>query len=442
MMRAVPTDPNDWQLFRIKWLWVPEPEKSRFVQHFTDDGVPEPKYLMGFVLEGDTKGQDVTVELRIDGDVVLQTFTVNHDGQLEKPYPVTYLENVNPPKVHEMRLVPTGNNIQYFDNTGVWKLKWIFSIHPEYTSWARDYTPVKSFPQSYRGVVIDADTQGAVITVLVVDESGTTQRTLTVLHATRKQVAYTFREPFISTEMRLIPLGNWRIYSERWISDDRPDLAALYSDWTDCGYVGAKYFEGFILWADTQGNDLSLRIEYDGGLVGGIFTRINHATDLQVAYSFGTPFIAQQVRTIPDIAIRYIGPWSIKWIWRPAPELAKNWKTQTTAHGLKGYFHNRWVYPALQSYDVVRLDTAFDDGTTQQYLIPSTAGEVRKPPVPLVPHKQKLISYSFTSCLPFRLFRGDSEVRLKEWGSDGQYTVERPFGGPHFEGGTGGGADI
>jgi hypothetical protein len=442
MMRAVPTDPNDWQLFRIKWLWVPEPEKSRFVQHFTDDGVPEPKYLMGFVLEGDTKGQDVTVELRIDGDVVLQTFTVNHDGQLEKPYPVTYLENVNPPKVHEMRLVPTGNNIQYFDNTGVWKLRWYYTKHPEYTTWAEDYTPVSQYPQSYRGVVIDADTEGAAITVLVVDETGTTIRTLNVLHATRKQVAYSFGEFFVSTEIRLIPLGNWRHYSTRWISDDRPDLAALYSDWSDLGYQGPKFIQGFTLWADTGGQDLTLTIQFDGGVASTVFSKINHPTDLMAAYSLATPVIAYQLRTIPNIAIRYNGPWKIKWHWRPAPPLAKNWITMNTSHNLSGYLHHRWTYPCLQSYDTVNYKLTFDDGTTQTYLIPQTAGEVRKPPVPHQPHKGKLVSYALTSCTPFRLFRNDSEVRLKQWGSDGTYLVERPWGDASFEGGNGGGADI
>jgi hypothetical protein len=442
MMRAVPTDPNDWQLFRIVWKWVPEPEKTQFVQHYTDDGVPEPKYLMGFVLEGDTEGNDVTVELQIDGDVVLQTFTINHDGVTEKPYPVTYLENVNPPKVHEMRLVPTGNNIRYFDNTGVWKLKWVYTKHPEYTSWAEDYTPVTDYPQSYRGVVIDADTHGAAITCLVVDETGTTIRTLTVMHATRKQVAYSFGEYFISTEIRLIPLGDWRHYSTRWISDPRPDLAALYSDWTDCGHIGAKFFQGFVLWADTQGNDLQLTIQADGGITAAVFQKINHATDLQIAYSFATPFIAQQVRTIPSIALRYMGPWTIKWIWRPAPELAKHWITQTTSHAGKGYLHHRWTYPCLQSYDTVTYKVTYDDGTIKTYLIPSTAGAVMKPAVPMLPWKGKLTSYSLTSCLPFRLFARDSEVRLKHWGTDGEYIIERPFGGPSFEGGSGGGAEV
>jgi hypothetical protein len=442
MMRAVPTDPNDWQLFRIVWKWVPEPEKTQFVEHYTDDGKNEPKYLMGFVLEADTQGQDVTVELQYDGDQVLQTYTINHAGQLEKPYPVTYVENTLPPKVHEMRLVPTGNNVRYFDNSGIYKIRWLYTLHPEYTSWAEDYTPAENYPASFRGVVIDADTHGQAITVLIVDETGTTIRTLTVLHETRKQVAYSFFEPFISTMIRTIPLGNWRHYGNRWIADPRPDLAPLYSDWSDDGFQGAKFFQGFILHADTQGTDIQLTVQYDGGLTGGVFTRVNHATDMQIAYSFTTPFIAHMVRTIPNLALRYNGPWHIRWIWRPAPELAKNWISQFSSHNFKGYFHARWSYPALQSFDTVRYVLTFDDGSTQTYLIPSTAGEVRKPPVPHMPHKQKLVRYALTSCLPFRLFIRDSEVRLKEWSSDGMYAVERPFGGMSFEGGTGGGSEI
>jgi len=96
----------------------------------------------------------------------------------------------------------------------------------------------------------------------------------------------------------------------------------------------------------------------------------------------------------------------------------------------------------LQSYDIVRYLLTFDDGSTQLYLIPSTAGAVRKPPVPHQPYKQKLVSYSLTSCVPFRLFLADSEVRAKHWGSQGEYEVFRPWGDSSFEGGHGGGAEL
>ena len=41
-----------------------------------------------------------------------------------------------------------------------------------------------------------------------------------------------------------------------------------------------------------------------------------------------------------------------------------------------------------------------------------------------------------TSCPPFRLFKKDTEVRIKAHGSAGEYAVVRPFGGKHYEDGA------
>ena len=426
-MRVVPTDANSWELFRIIWKWTKKPELTDFIMDWTDDGIPAPKYLQGFVLEGDTGGTNVTMDLYGDGQLI-QTFTVNHNGQLEKPYPCT-----TPPIVHEMRLVPSGNTIRYWD---VFKIAWIYVKQPEFTAWVPDFTGKD--PYSFRGVAIEADTHGATISVQVVTENGV-QRTLSVTHSGRQQKAYTFLEPFIATEIKLIPLGDWAQYPDwivRWIADPRPDLAALYSDWTDDGYQSSKFMQGFSLSADTQGADITFTVEYDGGQVGGVFTKVNHNGWMEIEYSFPTPFIAHLVRTIPSGDLRYLGPWKIRWIWEPAPDLAKNWITQTTSHDLRGYHHHRDTYIALQSYADVLLKLVMDDGSVFNYIIPSTGGNVRKPYQILAPAKGKLSQYNLISCKPFRLFKKDCEVRVKEWGSTGEYLIARPFGGDHFRDGA------
>lgn len=36
-------------------------------------------------------------------------------------------------------------------------------------------------------------------------------------------------------------------------------------------------------------------------------------------------------------------------------------------------------------------------------------------------------------CPPFRLFKRDCELEIKEWGDRGMYLRISPFGGPHHE---------
>lgn len=443
-VRVVPVDENQWDLFKLIWKWYPKPEYTRFQQDWTDDGFNGPKFLQGFVLEGDTKGLPVEVQLRFDGDQLLQTFTVNHNGQLEKPYPVT-----TPQIVHEMRLVPSGNNIRYMDP---FKITWVYTKHPELTTWVEDNSP--SDPMSYRGVAIEADTLGldvemevrAVVAGAIPQE--VVARTLTINHKGRQQKAYAFGESILTTEIRLVPVpsvlagGNpLRHYTTRWIGDPRPDLSPLYTDYTDDGYESSKFFQGFTLWADTRDSadvpqDITMTIEYDGGQTGGVFTKVNHNGNLQIEYSFPTPFIAHQVRAIPSGPLRYNGPWKIRWIWEPAPDLAKNWITQTTSHGLRGFHHHRDCYIALQSFAAVLLRVKLDDGTQYDYIISSTNGDIKKPYEVLQHMKGKLSQYSLISCKPFRVFQKDCEMRVKEWGTNGEYLVTRPFGGPHFQKGA------
>ena len=39
----------------------------------------------------------------------------------------------------------------------------------------------------------------------------------------------------------------------------------------------------------------------------------------------------------------------------------------------------------------------------------------------------------FADELKFRIYKRDCEVRVKEFGADGPYTITTPFGGPHHD---------
>ncbi|HKM81933.1 MAG TPA: hypothetical protein VJY15_13350, partial [Candidatus Acidoferrum sp.] len=61
--------------------------------------------------------------------------------------------------------------------------------------------------------------------------------------------------------------------------------------------------------------------------------------------------------------------------------------------------------------------------------VPNTAGVFIKQKVVMPANKSKLVSYRLSSVQKFRVFLPDVEVKIKEWGSDGPYSVIKPFGG-------------
>jgi hypothetical protein len=195
-------------------------------------------------------------------------------------------------------------------------------------------------------------------------------------------------------------------------------------DWTDDGYVGAKFIQGLVLNADTLGVAKSLQVQYDGGSVGAAISA-THSGEIEKPYSF-VPFIAHNLR----LAGVDTTPWRCynkRWIWEPAPELTTSWITQATTHDLQGYMHLRDCYIALQSTAIVTL-TINVDGTDYSYSIPSTGGAYLKTYLVLRPAKGKLFSYSLTSSAGFRLYQRDCEIRVKGWGDAGPYRVMQPFG--------------
>lgn len=211
---------------------------------------------------------------------------------------------------------------------------------------------------------------------------------------------------------------------------------ARATDWDDDGYEGAKFFQGLIIQFNTAGATVQLTVQSDGGVVQQSFPGLTSSGELEIPLTFNTPFISHQVRIYSNLPLAMMGPFRIRWIWEPAPELAKNWITQPTSFGLRGYFSHRDSYIAIQSTDVVVLSISPDAAPAVSLSFPSTAGNFLKPYTALPPLKCKLGQYSVTSCTPFRLFVKDSEMRVKEWGNPGPYQVVRPFGDISFEKGA------
>lgn len=209
---------------------------------------------------------------------------------------------------------------------------------------------------------------------------------------------------------------------------DKPEtIADRDTDW-DGG--PAVYYQGFILQCDTFNAVKGLRVRDSDALALHPFTpAVQHNGESIKAYSFVTPFIAHQVRIEPTDSI----PWrmfDVKWVTEPTPEVAENWQTQGTAHGLTGYQHVKQVSVAYASTTPVTLTvTSYDGMSPIPVVLPSTGGAYRKTTVILSANKGMLFFYQLSATAPFQLFVPDIEVLVGQWGRQGDYVCYRSLGG-------------
>jgi hypothetical protein len=211
-----------------------------------------------------------------------------------------------------------------------------------------------------------------------------------------------------------------------------PELTILRaSNWTDDGYPGAKFFQGFYIEGDSLGVTRTVQVMIDGGgILPQTFT-FNAGNRQEIPYSFNPPFISRLVRILPADPDMW-RLFKIRWIWEPAPDLALNWMTQPTTHNFTEFFHHRDGYFALIASDPVAFTVnRRDDGTSFSYVIPpTTQGALyqQKQYLVLQPMKAKIVDYELTSPVAFRLFQKDTSIRVGPWGRRQGYTVVMPFG--------------
>jgi len=211
-----------------------------------------------------------------------------------------------------------------------------------------------------------------------------------------------------------------------------PELTILRaSNWTDDGYPGAKFFQGFYIEGDTLGITRSLQVQFDGGGILAQTFAFTATNRQEQPFSFTSPFISRLIRILPTDPDMW-RLFKIRWIWEPAPDLALNWITQPTTHDFTEFFHHRDAYLALIASAAVNLGvTRYDDGAVFNYTFPATTqGAVfqQKLYQVLQPMKGKIVNYALTSTIPFRLFHKDCSLRVGPWGRRDPYKIVQPFG--------------
>lgn len=112
------------------------------------------------------------------------------------------------------------------------------------------------------------------------------------------------------------------------------------------------------------------------------------------------------------------------------PELATNWLSGPTTHGLPGYQHVPLVLMCYRASTTVDFHVIID-GVLYTYTLPSTAGKYAKTFFRLQSVKGLTFQYGFQASAQaaFQLYDRDSEVWIQPWGYPGGYQRLKPFSG-------------
>lgn len=213
------------------------------------------------------------------------------------------------------------------------------------------------------------------------------------------------------------------------------ETGARAQDWDNAGYEGAKWVQGFILEASTNGANKSVAVRNaDDQLVKQVFT-VNHPIQNEQAYSFTQPFVSHMLRLEPQGST----PWqlfNVKWIYEPTPETVTTWWSQASSLTFEAYGHVYQIEFAYAAGSDVNF-TMFYDGSTQDYVIPATGGQYRKYLLRLRPNKGKAYSFRFQSSSGNRdlaLWLNDMVFKTGAWGRTEEYINYARLGGEAGDG--------
>ena len=325
--------------FAEHWMFDPYPDLASTYTAIDDKGKPGAKYFRQLLLEGDTGGASVGLRIYADG-VLAQTITVALTGKSEFPYPVA------PFTANEIQLAPLGPCRIFSQN-------WTFDPYPDFAATTSEYENAGVIGAKYiYGCVIEADTEGNDVVVQIQSDAeiGLNPTTITVNHNGRSEKPYAF-PPIVAHLMRFVPGSPWALFKFRWIFDPWPEFAALIPDFTDQGYQGEKFYQGLVITADTGGATVPVYRSH----------RRRHHADDPATHSQRQAGVALLVHAVRSSTRRgsSLPPRSAssarKWVWEPSPELTGNYVTQLTSLGMRGFFHQRDGYIALQSTADVTL---------------------------------------------------------------------------------------
>lgn len=389
----------------VLYMWmpsaIPKPEAEARRWHdwheFIEGGADA--YVTGIVLHCSTDDSGVAKTIQIWADNVYTgnqfTFTAAGEQKIELSWPVF--------KGKLARIVPT--------NTSAWRVfgwDWVAEKEPLLIgNWDSNWRPaIQGEETGYvTGLTIEADTVNANKAIMFQYELegvvlNPVLRSVTANPAWNGRSHQTFSfEPFRAQILRFYSNDgvSGRLYDFKWwVSPEPPTLTNFNANWEDGGYLGAKFLQGIIIDADTNGETKLVDIEYEDGIICTF--QVNHTKRQGKPYALPFARVVNKIRAIPrDANPSWL--YKIEWKFQAHPESVWAYETQKTSHGMVGWWHQKDGFIAYESDCVVYLVCTLDDGSQYSIVLPSTLGDYRKVYVVFPATKQKLMSYKFTSFL-------------------------------------------
>jgi hypothetical protein len=212
---------------------------------------------------------------------------------------------------------------------------------------------------------------------------------------------------------------------------DRP------SDWDDGGTPGAKFIQGVVVEADSFNLPKTFQLQSSDDLSLHALNEMPATFPKQttIAFSCVTPFVSHSVRIFATDGVAW-RVWKNNLVFEPWPEQTTNWQTEQVSLGITGWAHAREFNLAYASATPITVMITFDAWPTITFTLPSSGGALvqAKTKNTLPPNKFKLIGVRIFSTAPFYLFEQDLELKVKQWGSTGPYSVIKIAGGPSKSG--------
>jgi len=217
-----------WQLFKIAWIFEPWPDAVARTFPFQDLGSVQVKYIRQITLPIETNGNAGTIGLIGDGNNPQRLFSVLTPVLIKSATELV----LNPPMIaHEIQL-STQSIMRMWPN----ELKADFEPWPEFSSVRSAFTNLGYEGSKFiQGAVIPLDTGGSPLSLQINYDTGgpVTLGPVTTPAGVKTPIAFSFgpcnptpSDPFIATEVQVLPQSNARVWFDeiKWVWEPEPEL--------------------------------------------------------------------------------------------------------------------------------------------------------------------------------------------------------------------------
>jgi hypothetical protein len=390
------------------------------VTQWDDLGHSDEFYLTGVTFDVDTGDVDRTILIEYDLNGLINTaasLTVRTNGRHKVKFSWPAVQ------AHKVRIRPNDDCLAW----QLFKVDWIAQPEPpRIAGW--DIHFENGWDQYYTGLDLYCNTFGLDKTIEVYVD-GTLVKTETVNTSGRRVHHITlpwgrghvFR--FVATDD-----NPGLLYDHRWHLEQEPSEQTNWNqNFTVAGTEADKYLKAIVFQCDTFGLDKTVTVEVDGVVVQTLTINADGRKVVQKAFpqQLGRVFRIFPTDNNPG---RLYSHW---WVFDQEPLALDRWETQEITHGLPGWHYPIWAHITLKSTaDVTLTLTAYNQAgtaTIKTYAITSTGGVKQKRFVPFEAVKGIMFKYVLTSTSPFWLYREETVVAVRDWGSN-ETLQARPFG--------------